>query len=334
MKKLLNEPDRAVADYLLGLAATTPTVAVDHDRRIVYRAEPAASSKVAVISGGGSGHEPLHSGYVGTGMLDAACVGEIFSSPSPGQITDAITRCASDAGCLLIVKNYMGDQLNFGIAAERATEQGIDVRILTIDDDVATRSTRSNGRRGLGLTVIAEKILGAAAEQGHGLDELLDIGERVRAGRSMGVSLSACTHPQAGFATFDLGVDEIEIGTGIHGEVGTDRRPALAAREIVDLLVGEITQDLAAAPGTRFIAMVNGLGGTPLIELYVIANGLSEILVERGLHIDRYLVGSFITSLEMAGCMITLLPVDAQLLELWDAPVTTSALRWDKGVGA
>jgi dihydroxyacetone kinase-like protein len=284
-----------------------------------------------VISGGGSGHEPLHSGFVGAGMLDAACIGEVFSSPTSGQILTSIQRCAGDAGVLLIVKNYMGDQLNFEIAAERAHAIGIPTRTITIDDDVSPHSSRSNGRRGVGLAVIAEKILGAAAETGLSLTELADVGERLRqGGRSMGIALTSCTHPNATAPTFDLGATEIEIGIGIHGELGCRRAAHASANDLATVLIDSIIADLQPRAGASFIALTNGMGGTPLSELYVMAGAIAGQLDDRGHRVDRMLVGSYITSLEMAGCSLTLLLSDEQTLHYWDEPVTTPALRWGK----
>lgn len=331
MSKLLNDPNRAVADLLRGLDAMHAGVTVDHEARVVYRRVPASAGKVALISGGGSGHEPLHSGFVGTGMLDAACIGEVFSSPTPNQIVAAIERCDRGGGTLLIVKNFMGDQLNFEIAAERANAAGYDVRTATIDDDVASGGHRSAGRRGVGLTVIAEKILGSAAESGATIDELVELADGLRrAGRSMGLGLSSCTHPVAGSPTFSIGDDEIEIGIGIHGEPGLRRDVLAPAAVLAETLVNAILSDLAPPDGSSFIALVNGTGGTPLIELYVMAGEVERIVAERGHRVDRYLVGSYITSLEMAGCSVTLLLTDSSINHHWDAPVATVALTWGR----
>lgn len=329
MSKLINDPTDAIRNYLTGLAATQQRLHVDTQRRVIFRNPPAAPNKVALISGGGSGHEPLHSGFVGTGMLDAACVGEVFSSATPGQITHAIEQCTGPAGALLIVKNYMGDQMNFAIAHERALANGLDVRFLTIDDDVASGSARSDGRRGVGLTVLAEKILGAAAEAGMTLDEIQQLGESLRTrSRSMGIATSSCVFPGASGPTFEIGENEIEVGIGIHGEPGSRRQASGSAEELASIMVDSILDDLEPPPGCSFVALVNGMGGTPQIELYVMASEIEKCLSSRGHEVDRYLVGSYITSLEMAGCSLTLLVSDDTIIDLWDAPVETPALSW------
>lgn len=329
MSKLINEPNEVVADFLRGLAATHLDLRIDAVNRLVLRRAGCRQGKVALVSGGGSGHEPLHCGFVGTGMLDAACIGEVFTSPTPNHVLMAIQAVDAGAGVLLIVKNYAGDQMNFEIAADRAGRAGIDVRTITIDDDVAGSSSHLAGRRGIGLTVIAEKILGSAAEEGLTLSELFDLGQALRGrGRSMGIGMSSCVHPATGVPTFEIGADEIEIGIGIHGERGWRRAKAGSAAEIASLLVDSILADLQPPPASSFIVLVNGMGGTPLIELYVVAGEVSCLLGERGHVVVRYLVGSYITSLEMAGCSLTLLQSDAVLLRHWDAPVATPALRW------
>jgi dihydroxyacetone kinase-like protein len=329
MSKLINEPSDIVADFLRGLAATQSELRVDEANRVVYRRVPGRPGKVALLSGGGSGHEPLHSGFVGTGMLDAACIGEVFTSPTPGQILTAMKATDSGAGVLLIVKNYGGDLMNFEIAAQRAGELGIEVLSVVIDDDVAGVNARGVGRRGVGLTVLAEKILGAAAEGGTPLAELHALGQRLRDnGRSMGVGMTSCVHPAAGIPTFEIGADEIEVGIGIHGERGWRRANVAPAAELANELLEAILPDLRLPTGSSFIVMVNGMGGTPLIELYLMAGEVERLLRGRGHCVDRYLVGSYITSLEMVGCSLTLLRSTAELLKYWDAPVTTPALRW------
>jgi dihydroxyacetone kinase-like protein len=286
---------------------------------------------VGLVSGGGSGHEPLHGGFVGLGMLDAACAGEVFTSPVPDQVQTATALVDGGAGVLHVVKNYTGDVMNFEMAAElAAAESGTEVRSVVVDDDVAVRdSTWTAGRRGVGATVLLEKIAGAAAEQGRPLDEVERVARAVNAGaRSMGVALTSCTVPAAGRPTFDLPDDQMELGVGIHGEPGRERLPLAPVAEIAPLLVEPILADLPFAKGDPVIAFVNGLGGTPLIELYVLFNEVNKILSGHGVPVARSLVGSFMTSLDMAGASVTLLKVDDELLSLWDAPVRTSALRW------
>jgi phosphoenolpyruvate---glycerone phosphotransferase subunit DhaK len=286
---------------------------------------------VGLISGGGSGHEPLHGGFVGRGMLDAACAGEIFTSPVPDQMLEATKRVDGGAGVLHIVKNYTGDVMNFEMAAElAAAETGVEVTSVVTDDDVAVQdSLYTAGRRGVGVTVLLEKIAGAAAEQGRPLSEVADVATLVNANaRSMGMALTSCTVPAVGKPTFELGEDEIEIGIGIHGEPGRRRIPLATASEIAEMLVEPIVADLPFGSGDAVIAFVNGMGGTPLIELYLMYNEVAQILAGHGVEITRSLVGPYITSLEMAGCSVTLLKVTDDLLALWDAPVKTPALRW------
>jgi dihydroxyacetone kinase-like protein len=331
MKKLINDPNDVVVEALRGIEGAHPELRVDHESKVIYRGDAPKKGKVGIISGGGSGHEPLHGGFVGLGMLDAACAGEIFTSPVPGQILAATKLVDGGAGILHVVKNYTGDVMNFEMAAEMAaSETGARIVSVVTDDDVAVQdSTWTAGRRGVGVTVLLEKIAGAAAEQGRDLDEVAQVARTVHEnGRSMGLALTSCTVPAAGRPTFDLGDDEMELGVGIHGEPGRARLPLAPASEIASLLVEPILADLAFARGNRVIAFVNGLGGTPLIELYVVFNEVQKILGGRGVPIARSLVGSYITSLDMAGVSITLLRVDDELLSLWDAPVNTSALRW------
>jgi dihydroxyacetone kinase-like protein len=331
MKKLVNNPADVVAEALLGIEAAHPDLRVDHPNKIIYRADAPVSGKVGLISGGGSGHEPLHGGFVGRGMLDAACAGEVFTSPVPDQMLEATKRVDGGAGVLHIVKNYTGDVMNFEMAAElAAAETGVEVTSVVTDDDVAVQdSLYTAGRRGVGVTVLLEKIAGAAAEQGRPLSEVADVAKLVNAnGRSMGMALTSCTVPAAGKPTFELGEDEIEIGIGIHGEPGRRRLPMATAGKIAELLVEPIVSDLPFGSGDAVIAFVNGMGGTPLIELYVMYNEVARILAGHGVQIARSLVGPYITSLEMAGCSVTLLKVTDDLLALWDAPVNTPALRW------
>ncbi|ONM49833.1 dihydroxyacetone kinase subunit DhaK [Nocardia donostiensis] len=330
MKKLINEPADVVDDLLAGMSAAHSEIRVDEKNRIVIRADAPVAGKVGLVSGGGSGHEPMHAGFVGRGMLDAACAGEIFTSPVPDQILAATTAVAAGAGVLHIVKNYTGDVLNFEMAAELAAEAGVEVASVVVDDDVAVQdSSHTAGRRGVGATVILEKIAGAAADEGRPLPEVSAIARAVNANsRSMGVALTSCTVPAAGKATFALGADEVEIGVGIHGEPGRKRAPLAAAREIAEMLTEPILADLPFTRGDRIICFLNGMGGTPLLELYVMYGEVSRILCSHGIEIARSLVGPYMTSLDMAGCSVTLTRVDDELINLWDAPVQTPALRW------
>jgi phosphoenolpyruvate---glycerone phosphotransferase subunit DhaK len=330
MKKLINDPAGVVSEALRGMAAAHPELRVDHQNKIIYRADAPISGKVGLLSGGGSGHEPLHGGFVGVGMLDAACAGEVFTSPVPDQILQATKAIDAGAGALHIVKNYTGDVMNFEMAAEFAAESGLEVRSVVIDDDVAVQnSLHTAGRRGVGLTVLVEKIAGAAAEQGRSLTEVADVVWKVNTGgRSMGVALTSCTVPAVGQPTFDLPETDIEIGIGIHGEPGRQRLPLAPAKRVAEYLLDPILADLDFTGGDGVIAFVNGMGGTPLIELYLMYHEVARILERAGVRIARSLVGSYITSLEMAGCSVTLLRADYDLLKLWDAPVRTPALRW------
>jgi dihydroxyacetone kinase-like protein len=331
MKKLINDPNDVVSEALLGMEGAHPELRVDHRNKIIYRRDAPRPGKVGIISGGGSGHEPLHAGFVGLGMLDAACAGEVFTSPVPDQLIAATKLVDGGAGVLHIVKNYTGDVMNFEMAAEMAAdENGAEVRSVVIDDDVAVRdSTWTAGRRGVGATVLLEKIAGAAAEQGRSLDEVAQVARSVNASaRSMGVALSSCTVPAAGLPTFQLGEDEMELGVGIHGEPGRERLPLATAAEIAALLLEPVLTDLPFRTGDGVIAFVNGLGGTPLIELYIMYYEINKILVAHGLQVARSLIGSYVTSLDMAGTSVTLLKVTEDMLSLWDAPVSTPALRW------
>jgi dihydroxyacetone kinase-like protein len=331
MNKLINDPTSVVADALRGIAAAHPELRVDHQQKIIYRGDAPVRGKVGLISGGGSGHEPLHGGFVGPGMLDAACAGEIFTSPVPDQMVAATKAVDGGAGVLHIVKNYTGDVMNFEMAAEMAeAETGVAVTAVVTDDDVAVQdSLYTAGRRGVGVTVLVEKIAGAAAEQGRPLAEVAAVARKVNAnGRSMGIALTSCTVPAAGKPTFDLPDGEMEVGIGIHGEPGRRRVPIVPAREIAEMLVEPILGDLDFTGGDGVLAFVNGMGATPLIELYVMYNEVATILGKAGITIARSLVGPYITSLDMAGCSVTLLKVDEETLRLWDAPVRTPALRW------
>ena len=331
MKKLINNPADVVAESLLGVEAAHPELRVDHEQKIIYRGGAPRPGKVGLISGGGSGHEPLHGGFVGLGMLDAACCGEVFTSPVPDQMMAATEAVDGGAGVLHIVKNYTGDVMNFEMAAElAAASSGTEVVSVVTDDDVAVQdSLYTVGRRGVGVTVLVEKIAGAAAEQGRSLAEVADVARAVNAaGRSMGMALTSCTVPAAGKPTFDLPDDEIEVGIGIHGEPGRRRLPLAPAAEVAELLLEPILGDFEFTGGDGVVAFVNGMGGTPLIELYVMYHEVAKILGKAGITVARSLVGSYITSLDMAGCSVTLLKVDDDLLRLWDAPVNTAALRW------
>ncbi|HEU4346249.1 MAG TPA: dihydroxyacetone kinase subunit DhaK [Actinoplanes sp.] len=331
MNKLINDPANVVADALRGVAAAHPELRVDHEQRIVYRGDAPVRGKVGLISGGGSGHEPMHAGFVGPGMLDAACAGEIFTSPVPDQMAAATAAVDGGAGVLHIVKNYTGDVMNFEMAAEMAeAESGVAVASVVTNDDVAVEdSLYTAGRRGVGVTVLVEKIAGAAAEEGRPLDAVAAIARKVNEnGRSMGVALTSCIVPAAGRPTFELPDGEMELGIGIHGEPGRRRVPTAPAAEIAEMLVAPILADRDFTGGDGVIAFVNGMGATPLIELYVMYQEVAAILGKAGIGIARSLVGPYITSLDMAGCSVTLLGADDEILRLWDTPVRTPALRW------
>ncbi|RZS89369.1 dihydroxyacetone kinase DhaK subunit [Motilibacter rhizosphaerae] len=331
MKKILNDPADAVGDALTGMALAHPDLlAVSRDPDFVVRAGGPVEGRVALVSGGGSGHEPLHGGYVGRGMLAAACPGAVFTSPTPDQVEAASKAAHGGAGVLHLVKNYTGDVLNFETAAELVAADGIEVASVLVDDDVAVKdSLYTAGRRGVGGTVLVEKIAGAAAERGDDLAAVTAVAQRVVAQvRSMGVALTSCTVPHAGRPTFELGEDEMEVGIGIHGEPGRQRVPLEPADAIVDRLLEPVLEDLPFASGDRVLLFVNGMGGTPLLELYIAYARAEQVLRERGIAVERRLVGNYITSLEMQGMSISLLRLDDDLVELWDAPVWTPALRW------
>jgi dihydroxyacetone kinase-like protein len=311
--------------------AAHPELRVDHANKVIYRGDAPVQGKVGIISGGGSGHEPLHGGFVGRGMLDAACAGEMFTSPVPDQMLEATKGVDGGAGVLHIVKNYTGDVMNFDMAAElAAAETGVEVATVVTADDVAVQdSLYTAGRRGVGVTVLVEKLAGAAAEEGRPLAEVAAVARRVSEnGRSMGVALTSCTVPAVGHPTFDLPEDQIEVGIGIHGEPGRRRIPLAPAREIAELLVTPVLDDLDFTGGDGVLAFVNGMGGTPLIELYLMFGEVARLLEKAGVTVQRSLVGSYITSLDMAGCSLTLLKLDEETRRLWDAPVLTPALRW------
>jgi len=331
MKKLINKPEDVVKEELEGVALAHPDlVRVHFAPNYIVRADAPVAGKVGIVSGGGSGHEPLHGGYVGVGMLHAACPGEVFTSPTPDQIYEATKAVNGGAGVLHIVKNYSGDIMNFEMAAEMAGADGIEVTSVVTNDDVAVQdSLYTQGRRGVGVTVFVEKIAGGAAEAGMPLKELTALAKRVNEnGRSMGMALTSCTVPVAGKPTFELGDDEMEIGIGIHGEPGRERMKIKPVDEIVDMMADAILTDLPFKSGDRIIAMVNGMGGTPLIELYVAYRRLAHICQDKGIKIERKLIGNYITSLEMAGFSITLLRADDEMIKYWDAPVNTPGLRW------
>ena len=329
MKKFINNPDDVLADALVGLAAAEPLLDVDKANRIVYRATPKDQGKVALISGGGSGHEPMHGGFVGLGMLDAACAGAVFTSPTPDQMEAATKKVDRGAGVLHIVKNYTGDVMNFEMAAELADASGVQVETVVTADDVAVQdSLWTAGRRGVGVTVLLEKIVGAAAEAGADLAAVKALAEKVSGnGRSFGIALTSCTVPAAGKPTFEIADDEIEIGVGIHGEPGRSRGKLVPASELAKLFVEPILADYDFT-GAPVVVFVNGLGGTPLIEQYLLYGEVDKLLKAAGVTPARSLVGPYITSLDMAGASVTLLKADDEILTFWDAPVVTPGLRW------
>jgi dihydroxyacetone kinase-like protein len=333
MKKLINKPDDVVKESMAGMAAAhADLITVDFEQQIIVRKGAPYSHKVGVISGGGSGHEPLHGGYVGYGMLDAACPGPIFTSPVPDQMLAATRAVNGGHGVLQIIKNYTGDVMNFEMAAEMADADGIKVESVVVNDDVAVMdSLYTAGRRGVGATVLVEKIVGGLAETGAPLEQVAAIARKVNEhGRSMGLALTSCIVPAAGKPTIDLGADEIEVGVGIHGEPGRRRIKITNAADLTEMLVNPIIEDLGLKSGEQVLAFVNGLGGTPLIELYIVFDALQRILKGQTITIARSLVGNYITSLDMAGCSITLLRLDDELTKYWDAPVHTPALRWGR----
>jgi dihydroxyacetone kinase-like protein len=355
MKKLINDVDDVVKEQLEGMAVAHPDMlTVEFDPSYLYRADAPVSGKVALVSGGGSGHEPMHGGFVGMGMLDGACPGEVFTSPTPDQMYECAKAVDSGEGVLFIVKNYTGDVLNFETAAELAHAEGVKVQTILIDDDVAVKdSLYTAGRRGVGTTVLAEKIVGAAAESGYNLQQCADLCRKINQyGRSMGMALTSCIVPAAGKPTFDLGEDEMEIGIGIHGEPGQKTMEVKTVDEITEMLALEIIDDgpytrtvrewdnedgdwveleITDEPfesGDEVIAFVNSMGGTPVSELYAVYRKLAQICEDKGLKIVRNLIGPYITSLEMQGTSITLLKTDDEILKFWDAPVNTPGLRW------
>ncbi|HAC62807.1 MAG TPA: dihydroxyacetone kinase subunit DhaK [Cyanothece sp. UBA12306] len=355
MKKLINTPETLIHETLEGIAlAHQELLKVNFDPNFIYRLDAPINNKVALISGGGSGHEPLHSGFVGQGMLDAACPGEIFTSPTPDQMLEAAKTVHGGAGVLNIVKNYSGDVMNFEMALELAIGEGILVSNVIIDDDIAVKdSLYTQGRRGVGTTVIAEKICGAAAEVGYNLKQIEALCHQVNLnGRSMGMALTSCTTPAKGTPTFELNAQEIEMGIGIHGEPGREKMNLKTADEITEMLAISIIEDQKYNrrvrqwnmeledwteielidppfnPGDSILVLVNGLGGSPLSELYIVYRKLAQVCQKKGLKIVRNLVGNYITSLEMQGVSITIVKMNDELIKLWDFPVKTPSLRW------
>ncbi|MCX5946968.1 MAG: dihydroxyacetone kinase subunit DhaK [Cyanobacteria bacterium] len=329
MKKLINGPDEFLRDGLDGMALAHADLLVLDEQRRYLRRRQATPGKVALISGGGTGHEPLHGGFVGYGMLDAACPGQVFTSPTPDQMLAAAEAVDSGAGVLYIVKNYSGDVMNFAMAAELAT--GPVASVITNDDVAVEDSTWTQGRRGVAGTLVVEKVVGAAAEQGADLDSLRSLGERVNGcTRTMGVALTSCTVPAIGSPTFVLADDEIEMGVGIHGEPGRRRQAMAAADSLAAELLGSVLEDLKPQRGSEVLLLVNGFGGTPLLELYGMVSAAHRVLDAAGIRVVRHLTGSYVTSLEMAGCSLSLTLLDETITPLWDAPVHTPALRWGR----
>jgi phosphoenolpyruvate---glycerone phosphotransferase subunit DhaK len=327
MKKLINDVETVLHESLDGFAAAHGDIVVLGPERQFVRRAALKPGKVALISDGGSGHEPLHAGFVGHGMLDAACPGQVFTSPTPNQMLAAAEAVETGAGVLFIVKNYSGDMMNFQMAAEMLDRDNATV---IVNDDVAVEdSTYTTGRRGVAGTLIVEKMVGAAAERGDRLTELKALGDAVnKATASMGVALTSCTVPAAGKPTFQIANDEIEMGVGIHGEPGRRRVKMVSADDIAAELTGSVLRDLSLSPGQQAILLVNGFGGTPTLELYLMVHAALKVLSGSGVNVVRHLTGNYVTSLEMAGCSITVTAVDSAQLALWDAPVHTAALRW------
>jgi dihydroxyacetone kinase-like protein len=331
MKKLINSPEDVVRDALRGMeAAHGDRLTISYDPYVIVRKDAPVQGKVGIISGGGSGHEPMHGGFVGPGMLDAACPGEVFTSPTPDQMLEATKAVNGGAGVLHVVKNYTGDVMNFDMAADMGKGEDIEVETVLTNDDVAVEdSLYTAGRRGVGVTVLVEKICGAAADDGKSLAEVAELGRKVNAnGRSMGMALTPCITPGSGEPSFELAEDEVEIGIGIHGEPGRFRESIGPASQIAERLMTPILEDLPFSSGDKVLAFVNGMGGTPLLELYVVYAEVAKIAQEHGLSIERNLIGNYITSLEMQGCSITLVKLDDDMVRYWDAPVNTPALRW------
>ncbi|MBS3965093.1 MAG: dihydroxyacetone kinase subunit DhaK [Methylomonas sp.] len=326
MKKFIDSPSTLLATSLQGFARAHADIVHLHTQPCFICRNERKQGKVAVISGGGSGHEPLHAGFVGYGMLDAACPGQIFTSPTPDQMLAAAEAVEGSGGVLFIVKNYAGDVMNFEMAAEMLDKPNASV---LVDDDVSLPKTHDIGRRGVAGTTIVEKIVGAAAEAGYDLAACKALGERVVAATaSMGVALTSCTVPALGKPTFTLADDEMEMGVGIHGERGRQTSRLLGATAIVEQLADQVLDELKPASGQAVLLHINGFGGTPLVELHLMYELAWQYCQQHGLEVRRSLVGSFTTSLDMAGCSLTLTLLDDELLSLWDAPVNTAALRW------
>ncbi|MEY8303475.1 dihydroxyacetone kinase subunit DhaK [Anaerosalibacter bizertensis] len=330
MKKIINNPENVVDEMLQGIVKAHP----EHLKRlegfdVLVRKNSPVKDKVALVSGGGSGHEPSHGGFVGEGMLDAAVAGEVFTSPTPDQVFEAIKAVDSGEGVLLIIKNYSGDVMNFEMAKDMAEMEGIKVETVVVNDDVAVEdSTYTTGRRGIAGTVLVHKIAGAAAEKGMDLENVKRVAEKVITNtRSMGMSLTPCTVPQAGKPSFQLEEDEMEVGLGIHGEPGIYKRKIMNADEITELLLEKILEDIEVKEDEEVAVLVNGLGGTPIMELYIVNRDLHEILEEKNIKIYKTLVGNFMTSLEMAGFSLTVLKLDDELKELLDFKANTPALK-------
>ena len=354
MKKLINKIPDVITEQMQGMLAAHPEIEISLEPKYIKRASATRKGKVAIISGGGSGHEPMHGGFVGTGMLDAACPGEVFTSPTPDQMYECAKATHNEGGVLFLVKNYTGDVMNFEMAAEMLNAEGIQTQNIIIDDDVAVKdSLYTAGRRGVGTTVILEKIVGAAAEAGYDLSKCADLARKVNSrGRSMGMALTSCIVPAAGKPNFDIDEDEIEIGVGIHGEPGRKRVSHTTADEITQMLTTAILEDKdysrilrewsflnngweekeltsdAFKSGDQMIVLVNGMGSTPISELYTVYRKLHELCSAEKITLARNLVGSYITALDMQGCSITLVRADEEILKFWDAPVLTPGLRW------
>lgn len=328
MKKFVNDIDDVLSEALAGFGrAHQDLVTVNQEPAFVTRATPAKQGKVALISGGGSGHEPLHAGFVGVGMLDAACPGTVFTSPTPDQMVAAAEAVENGGGVLFIVKNYEGDVMNFEMAAEMVSCD--QATVLTNDDCAVEDSTFTTGRRGVAGTVIVEKMVGALAEEGGDLNACQSLGQRINGQtRSMGVALTSCTVPAAGGATFDIGADEMEMGVGIHGEPGRKRVTLKSADDIAAEMMNAITTDLGAKAGSDVLLLVNGFGATPSMELYLMYEAAAKLLADKQLNVARSLVGNYCTSLDMAGCSLTVTALDDDLCCYWDAPVHTAGLRW------
>jgi dihydroxyacetone kinase-like protein len=330
VKKLINDPADVVTEALRGVERAHPSLRVDHELKIIYRADAPVQGKVGLVSGGGSGHEPLQGGFVGPGGLDAACAGEVFTSPVPDQMHAATKAVDGGAGVLHLVLNYTGDIMNFEMAAELAAAEDVQVETVIMNDDVAVEdSLYTAGRRGVAATILLNKIMGAAADEGRDLAAVAEVSRKVIGNaRSMGMALTSCTVPAAGHPTFDLPDDQMEVGIGVHGEPGRRRLPVAPAKEVAEMLVEPILKDLDFTGGDGVFAFVNGMGATPLIELYLMYGEVTKILERSGVQVARSLVGNYMTSLDMAGCSVSLLKADDELLRLWDAPINTAAFRW------